>query len=157
MKYLEGAFAPVTEEVTAHDLPVTGRIPDALNGRYLRNGPNTMGVEDPVVHVWGMGQGMVHGVRLRDGHAEWYRNRFVRVPGFAPMVHVIRHARRTIAMAEGGLPPAELDEELNTWACARWARPPRVSRRGRTPSTTRAPASCTRWRTCPAGASSSTS
>src|SRR5687768_9710441 len=75
MRYLEGCFAPVAEEVTAYDLPVTGRIPAELNGRYLRNGPNPLGVEDPAVHVWGMGQGMVHGVRLRDGRAEWYRNR----------------------------------------------------------------------------------
>ncbi|MFB4274314.1 MULTISPECIES: carotenoid oxygenase family protein [unclassified Nonomuraea] len=114
MKYLEGAFAPVTEEITAYDLPVTGRIPAELNGRYLRNGPNALGVEDPLVHIWGMGQGMVHGVRLRDGRAEWYRNRFVRTPGVAPMVHVIEHARRTFALVEGGAPPAELDEELNT-------------------------------------------
>ncbi|MEV0996585.1 carotenoid oxygenase family protein [Nonomuraea sp. NPDC050202] len=114
MKYLEGAFAPVTEEVTAFDLPVTGRIPAELNGRYLRNGPNPLNVEDPAVHIWGMGQGMVHGVRLRDGRAEWYRNRFVRTPGFAPMVHVFEHARRVFALAEGGLPPAELDAELNT-------------------------------------------
>lgn len=114
MKYLEGPFAPVTEEITAHDLAVTGRIPAELDGRYLRNGPNPLGVEDPAVHLWGMGQGMVHGVRLRDGRAEWYRNRFVRTPGFAPMVHVFEHARRTFALAEGGLPPAELDAELNT-------------------------------------------
>ncbi|MGN9841375.1 carotenoid oxygenase family protein [Nonomuraea sp. H19] len=114
MKYLEGPFAPVTEEVTAYDLPVTGRVPAELNGRYLRNGPNPLGVEDPIVHIWGTGQGMVHGVRLRDGRAEWYRNRFVRTPGFAPMVHVIEHARRTFALLEGGAPPAELDAELNT-------------------------------------------
>ncbi|MFY7068336.1 carotenoid oxygenase family protein [Nocardiopsis changdeensis] len=114
MRYLEGPFAPVTEEITAHDLPVTGRIPDGLDGRYLRNGPNPLGVEDPAVHLWGMGQGMVHGVRLREGRAEWYRNRFVRAPGFAPMVHVLGHAGRVFAMAEGGLPPAELDGELNT-------------------------------------------
>ncbi|MFI6813465.1 carotenoid oxygenase family protein [Nonomuraea sp. NPDC050328] len=114
MRYLEGDFAPVTEEITAFDLPVTGRIPAELNGRYLRNGPNALGVEDPAVHIWGMGQGMVHGVRLREGRAEWYRNRFVRTPGFAPMVNVIEHAGRTFAMAEGGLPPAELDAELDT-------------------------------------------
>jgi carotenoid cleavage dioxygenase len=114
MRYLEGPFAPVTEEVTSFDLPVTGRIPAELNGRYLRNGPNALGVEDPAVHIWGMGRGMVHGVRLREGRAEWYRNRFVRTSGFAPMVHVIEHARRVFALAEGGLPPAELDEELNT-------------------------------------------
>ncbi|NUT51898.1 MAG: carotenoid oxygenase [Saccharothrix sp.] len=114
MRYLEGPFAPVTEEITAHDLEVTGRVPAELSGRYLRNGPNPLGVEDPATHLWGMGQGMVHGVRLRDGRAEWYRNRFVRTPGFAPMVHVLEHARRCFALAEAGLPPAELDEELDT-------------------------------------------
>ncbi|MEU4578209.1 MULTISPECIES: carotenoid oxygenase family protein [Nonomuraea] len=114
MKYTEGPFAPVTEEVTAYDLPVTGRVPAELNGRYLRNGPNPLGIEDPAVHIWGMGQGMVHGVRLRDGRAEWYRNRWVRTPGHGPMVHVIEHAARTFALAEGGLPPAELDAELGT-------------------------------------------
>jgi len=31
--YLAGAMAPVTEEVTAHDLPVTGTIPAELEGR----------------------------------------------------------------------------------------------------------------------------
>ncbi|MGK8486346.1 carotenoid oxygenase family protein [Nocardia asiatica] len=114
MRYLEGHFAPVEVEVTAYDLPVTGRSPAELTGRYVRNGPNPVAVEDPGTHIWGMGQGMVHGVRLRDGRAEWYRNRFVRVPGFAPMVHVIEHAGKTVALAEGGLPPALLDDELNT-------------------------------------------
>ena len=67
----------MTEEVTAFDLPVTGQVPADLNGRYLRNGPNPMGLEDPGYH-WFIGDGMVHGVRLRDGRAEWYRNRWVR-------------------------------------------------------------------------------
>ena len=49
-RFLEGPFAPVTEEVTALDLPVTGQVPAALNGRYLRNGPNPMGLEDPNYH-----------------------------------------------------------------------------------------------------------
>jgi hypothetical protein len=40
--FRQGLFAPVTEEVTAFDLPVIGRIPSELNGRYLRNGPNFM-------------------------------------------------------------------------------------------------------------------
>jgi carotenoid cleavage dioxygenase-like enzyme len=43
----------------------------------LRNGPNPLGVDDPNYH-WFLGAGMVHGVRLRDGKAEWYRNRWVR-------------------------------------------------------------------------------
>ena len=75
--FLGGPFAPVTDEITAFDLPVTGRIPAELNGRYLRNGPNPLGLDDPGYH-WFVGAGMVHGVRLRDGRAEWYRNRWVR-------------------------------------------------------------------------------
>ena len=76
-RFLDGPFAPVTEEVTAFDLPVTGQVPSGLDGRYLRNGPNPMGLDDPGYH-WFLGDGMVHGVRLRDGRAEWYRNRWVR-------------------------------------------------------------------------------
>lgn len=76
--FREGVFAPVTEELTAFSLPVTGRIPHELNGRYLRNGPNAFGIEDPRAHHWMIGPGMVHGVRLRNGRAEWYRNRWVR-------------------------------------------------------------------------------
>jgi carotenoid cleavage dioxygenase-like enzyme len=76
-RFLTGLFAPVTEEITAFDLPVTGRLPAELNGRYLRNGPNPVSLADPNYH-WFVGAGMVHGVRLRDGRAEWYRNRWVR-------------------------------------------------------------------------------
>jgi carotenoid cleavage dioxygenase-like enzyme len=65
-RFLEGSFAPVAEEVAAFDLPVTGRVPAGLSGRYLRNGPNPLGLEDPGYH-WFLGAGMVHGVRLRDG------------------------------------------------------------------------------------------
>ena len=76
-RFLEGPFAPVTEEITAFDLPVTGQLPAELDGRYLRNGPNPLGLDDPNYH-WFLGAGMVHGVRLRGGKAEWYRNRWVR-------------------------------------------------------------------------------
>ena len=37
-----------------------------------------MSAPDPQTYHWFTGTGMVHGVRLRDGKAEWYRNRFVR-------------------------------------------------------------------------------
>ncbi|MEV4897036.1 carotenoid oxygenase family protein [Nonomuraea sp. NPDC055795] len=131
-RYLEGPFAPVTEEVTALDLPVTGRLPADLDGRYLRMGPNPLGVEDPSAHFWAFGAGMVHGVRIRDGRAEWYRNRWVRSaevadglrrmergqePGFvvpSPNIHVIGHAGRTLALIEGGGLPHELGEDLDT-------------------------------------------
>jgi carotenoid cleavage dioxygenase len=80
-----------------------------------------------------MGDGMVHGVRLRDGRAEWYRNRWVRSasvalalgeeprPGplhgdmdFAANTHVIGLAGRTFALVEGGSRPYELTYELGT-------------------------------------------
>ncbi|MBD0743743.1 carotenoid oxygenase family protein [Streptomyces sp. CBMA152] len=129
--FLHGPFAPVTEELTAFDLPVTGRIPRSLNGRYLRTGPNVLGLEDPRAHHWMLGDGMVHGVRLRDGRAEWYRNRWVRsaavakklgephqgpVPedDFACNTHVIPYKGRILALQESGPLPYELDGELNT-------------------------------------------
>jgi len=46
-RFLQGPFAPVEEELTAFDLPVTGSLPAGLNGRYLRNGPNPLGLDDP--------------------------------------------------------------------------------------------------------------
>ena len=75
--FLHGEFAPVREELTATDLEVTGTLPIELEGRYLRNGPNPVGPVDPASHHWFLGSGMVHGIRLRDGRAEWYRNRYV--------------------------------------------------------------------------------
>ena len=62
--FRRGLFAPVTEEVTAFDLPVTGRIPSELNGHYLRNGPNFMRGIDDSKHHWFLASGMVHGVRF---------------------------------------------------------------------------------------------
>ena len=131
-RFTEGPFAPVTEEVTAVNLPVTGQVPPALNGRYLRNGPNPLGLEDPNYH-WFIGDGMVHGVRLRDGRAEWYRNRWVRSQAvakargeawpagpvhegmdFAANTHVIANAGRILATVESGPLPYELSGELDT-------------------------------------------
>jgi carotenoid cleavage dioxygenase len=128
-----GGFTPVTEEVTAFDLDVTGRIPAGLNGRYLRNGPNPLSLDDPSAAHLFIGEGMVHGVRLRDGRAEWYRNRWVRSadvatrlgepvrPGpvhegmdFAANTHVIGLAGRTFATVEAGARPYELSYELDT-------------------------------------------
>jgi carotenoid cleavage dioxygenase len=131
-RFLEGPFAPVTEEVTALDLPVTGRVPAELNGRYLRNGPNPVGAADPDYH-WFIGAGMVHGVRLRDGRAEWYRNRWVRSKDvseslgepwpagpvhegmdFGANTHVVAHAGRILATVEAGPLPYELTDDLAT-------------------------------------------
>ena len=88
---------------------------------------------DPATYHWFIGSGMVHGVRLRDGKAEWYRNRWVRSadvadalgeeprPGsvhagmdFSANTNVIGHAGRTFAIVEAGARPYELTDELDT-------------------------------------------
>ena len=128
--YLAGNFAPVTEERTAFDLPVVGQIPEELEGRLLRNGPNPIDTPDKQHHHWFLGDGMVHGIRLRGGKAEWYRNRYVGsetvterlgratpnpVTGASgPNTNVIGHAGRTYAIVEAGTKPVELDYELET-------------------------------------------
>jgi 8'-apo-carotenoid 13,14-cleaving dioxygenase len=129
--YLDGNFAPVTEELTAFDLEVIGEIPHELEGRYLRNGPNPVEVTTPEHHHWFSGAGMVHGVRLRSGKAEWYRNRYVRSQGVrtslgepvtadqptaSPNTNVGAWAGLTLAMVEGGGVPCELSFELETVA-----------------------------------------
>ncbi|MFC7495346.1 MULTISPECIES: carotenoid oxygenase family protein [unclassified Nocardioides] len=114
-RYLHDSFAPVHEEHTAFDLEVTGTIPDHLDGRYLRNGPNPATDPGPDFH-WFTGAGMVHGVRLGDGRAQWYRNRWVRPTGddFAPNTNVLAHAGRTLALVEAGSRQYELTDELDT-------------------------------------------
>ncbi|WP_419908490.1 carotenoid oxygenase family protein [Candidatus Poriferisodalis sp.] len=130
--YSEGNFARVPTEVTAFDLEVIGEIPAALEGRYLRNGPNPIVPTDPATSHWFVGTGMVHGVRLRGGRAEWYRNRWVRghdvvealgepaVPGpsrgldFSPNTSVWGLGGTTWAFVEAGALPVELGYELDT-------------------------------------------
>lgn len=133
--YIEGFLAPVSSEVTAYDLPVTGRIPDHLDGRYLRNGPNPAAEVDPATYHWFSGDGMVHGVALRDGKARWYRNRWVRslsvcttlgeqaparldpragILSLGANTSVLSHAGRTLALVEGGVANYELTDELDT-------------------------------------------
>ncbi len=130
--YLGGDFAPVDSEVLATDLEVIGVVPPELEGRYIRNGPNPIGDVDPATSHWFSGPGMVHGVRLRGGRAEWYRNRWVAgrmvtdalgrpaVPGpprhadSSPNTNVAGFAGTTWALVEGGSPPVELDYDLAT-------------------------------------------
>lgn len=133
--YLEGNYGPVSEEITAFDLPVIGELPVDLTGRYLRNGPNPAGPVDPATHHWFIGDGMVHGIRLREGRAEWYRNRWVGSPSVARQLgrddiagpnwnssplgantNVGGFAGRTWAMIEAGGCPVELTYELGSIA-----------------------------------------
>jgi carotenoid cleavage oxygenase len=74
--YLSGNFAPMTYETTAFSLKTRGRVPDELEGRLLRIGPSPIGPVDRALYHWFTGTGLVHGLRLRGGRAEWYRSRF---------------------------------------------------------------------------------
>ncbi len=127
--HLRGNGRPVAEERTITELKVTGSIPDELDGRYVRNGANPLsGFSN---HPF-FGDGMVHGVRLRGGTAEWYRNRYVGTPFIAnpsidildPSVimdmtaskantHVVGHAGKILALEEGHFPYV-LDGNLET-------------------------------------------
>jgi carotenoid cleavage dioxygenase len=133
--YLDDFLAPVGAEVTATDLPVTGHIPEFLDGRYLRNGPNPVAEVDPATYHWFTGDGMVHGVALHGGTAGWYRNRWVRsaavraalgepaaatqnlragMQSLGANTNVVAHAGKTLALVEGGVANYELTDELDT-------------------------------------------
>ncbi|MFE0629260.1 carotenoid oxygenase family protein [Streptomyces sp. NPDC058864] len=119
-RYLEGNYAPLTEEVSTTDLPVTGELPRELNGRYLRIGPNPRGDADPATHHWFTGAGLVHGIRLRDGEAEWYRSRFVTSDRGSPNTNVVCHAGRILTLVEAGKPPVQICPDLArmaVWDC----------------------------------------
>jgi carotenoid cleavage dioxygenase len=113
LSFLDGNFAPVSEEVTTGELPVSGRLPEELTGRLVRIGPNPKAAPDPATYHWFTGDGMVHGVRLEGGRAAWYRNRWVG-GGEVVNTHVIGVDNRTFALVEAGNSPVELTEELET-------------------------------------------
>jgi carotenoid cleavage dioxygenase-like enzyme len=132
--YLMGIHEPLPSEETLTDLSVIGSIPAELDGRYMRIGPNPITPPNPGLYHWFMGDGMVHGVRLRHGKALWYRNRWIRSHAVsdalgenpAPGPHsppfdivntnVLGHAGQTWALVEAGGCPVRIDEELNTIA-----------------------------------------
>lgn len=131
--FLTGPHTPMAEEQTLEALAVTGTIPPALDGRYLRIGPNPMAA-NPANHHWFIGDGMVHGVRLWAGQALWYKNRWVRsnavcaALGEAPAsgtrnpltdnanTNVLGHAGKIWGLVEAGGFPVELGSDLETIA-----------------------------------------
>jgi carotenoid cleavage dioxygenase-like enzyme len=78
--FLRGNFAPVHEEVTVENLTVIGKLPPEMDGMFVRNGPNPQFPPIKNYH-WFEGDGMLHGVRIRDGRAS-YRNRYIRTQGW---------------------------------------------------------------------------
>ncbi len=126
--WLSGNFAPVDSETEAFDLKVEGALPKELTGVYMRNGPNP--ARAPTGH-WFMGDGMLHGVRIENGAARWYRNRYTATnllkSGASSMdmgvlmdrtmstanTAFIRHGGRIMALEEGHF-PYEIKSDLST-------------------------------------------
>jgi carotenoid cleavage dioxygenase-like enzyme len=129
--WLAGNFAPVERETEAFDLKVEGALPPELSGVFMRNGPNPAAAPTP---HWFFGDGMLHGVRIENGRARWYRNRYIgtarrgrtfsRNDPAAMMdktlstanTALVRHAGRILALEEGHF-PYEVDAELGTLGC----------------------------------------
>lgn len=77
--YLVGKFRPIQDEIVAEDLHVKGELPRDLEGMFLRNSPNPRFPPKGKYH-WFDGDGMIHGVLIRDGKAT-YRNRYIQTAG----------------------------------------------------------------------------
>ena len=131
--FLTGIHEPMAEELSLANLEVSGQIPEALTGTYARIGPNPF-KPDPRGHHWFVGDGMVHGIRLSGGKANWYHNRYIksgtleRSGGPAAAggprrgardtvnTNVLKLAGKTLALVESGPFPFELDHNLDTVA-----------------------------------------
>lgn len=129
--FLDDVFAPVATEGESTALRVIGSVPPQLAGLYARIGPNPLKPKASRYH-WFIGDGMVHGVRLQGGQAQWYRNRWVGtntvnkalgrpiLPGPRHGVgdvvntNVYAHAGRIWASVEAGMLPVQLDARLDS-------------------------------------------
>ncbi len=129
--FLDDVFAPVPTESEHMNLRVTGEVPAALSGVYARIGPNPIKPQPSRYH-WFIGDGMVHGLRLQGGQAQWYRSAWVGsnsarkalgrpiLPGPRHGVgdvvntNVYAHAGRVWASVEAGMMPVQLDAKLNS-------------------------------------------
>ena len=128
--FLRGNWRPTKQERTETQLAVQGKIPPDLSGVYLRTGPNP---KSGTGEHWFLGDGMVHGIRLSDGKAQWYKNRFLQTPDITnplgdPSVglgdlrrgkgntHVVAHNKKILCLEEAHW-PWEIDAQLNTVGC----------------------------------------
>ncbi|KAB1199150.1 9-cis-epoxycarotenoid dioxygenase NCED1, chloroplastic [Morella rubra] len=67
---IAGNFGPVKEQTVQHSLPVSGKIPNSIQGVYVRNGANPL--HEPLAgHHFFDGDGMVHAVQFKDGSVSY--------------------------------------------------------------------------------------
>ncbi|AWV16703.1 carotenoid oxygenase [Methylobacterium sp. XJLW] len=129
--FVIGIHEPMREELTLQDLAVIGSIPTQLDGRYLKMGANPVRPASGG-HNWFLGDGMVHGLAIKDGKALWYRNRWIgsrtaaaalgrpAAPGprrganDTVNTNVVDIGGRAFAVVEAGSFPVELSDTLET-------------------------------------------
>lgn len=87
----KGHAAPVRIEADVYDLEVQGQIPDGLRGVYYRNSADHQYPPRLGNDLFINGDGMVHMVRIEDGHAD-LKTRYVRTQRFKAE----RAARRSL-------------------------------------------------------------
>lgn len=79
--YNHYGFKPVRWEASHEPVTIVGRLPDDLEGVYVRNGTNPQFDRSRVrYHMFG-GAGMLHQVQISEGRAT-YSNTYVRTPRF---------------------------------------------------------------------------
>ncbi|KAM0063151.1 9-cis-epoxycarotenoid dioxygenase NCED2 [Helianthus debilis subsp. tardiflorus] len=67
---IAGNFSPVPEQPVRHRLPVTGEIPEHIQGVYLRNGANPLFEPTSGHHLFD-GDGMIYAVKFDNGSASY--------------------------------------------------------------------------------------
>jgi carotenoid cleavage dioxygenase len=110
---------------------VTGEIPKHLHGLLLRIGSNPIYVKKPTLFEWYLGDGMVHGLKLKNGEAIWFKSKMIAtdivqknkkkqsIQGYRRGAHdvvntnIFKHAGKLWAVIEAGAFPICLDYELN--------------------------------------------
>lgn len=125
--HVRGNWKPMHEEITSADMRIEGTIPSDLDGMYVRTGPNPASGDSP---HWFFGDGMLHGIRIQGGKAQWYRNRFIETPNVAKVrntpfprgpelsrgtgnTHVLAHNGSLLALEEGHW-PWKINSQLET-------------------------------------------
>ncbi|MCY6413944.1 carotenoid oxygenase family protein [Acinetobacter sp. VNH17] len=129
--YQKMVYRPVNEaEISS--FKVNGEIPKHLHGLLLRIGSNPIYVKKPTLFEWYMGDGMVHGLKLQNGEAVWFKSKMIAtdtvqkyknqqcVQGYRRGAHdvintnIFKHAGKLWAVIEAGAFPICMDYELNS-------------------------------------------
>jgi carotenoid cleavage dioxygenase-like enzyme len=74
--FFEGGIKTPQHIYTMNDVPVTGKIPEWINGSYIRNGPGLFNDSIKSFNHWFDAMGVLHKFDLREGKVS-YQNRFI--------------------------------------------------------------------------------